>query len=116
MTGYRRGDVVLVPFVFSDESGAKRRPALIVSSDAYLEKRREAIISAITSRTDRMLFGDHLIGDWRAAGLLFPSVVTGIVRTIKQDMISLRLGALPAADMVEVERRLTTVLALGQDS
>ena len=31
MTGYSRADVVLVRFVFSDESGAKRRPVVVIS-------------------------------------------------------------------------------------
>ena len=48
----------------------------------------EAIIAAITSQTERVLIGDHLIRDWRGAGLLFPSVATGIIRTIKQGMIA----------------------------
>lgn len=29
------GDVVLVPFRFTDQSGAKKRPAVIVSSSGY---------------------------------------------------------------------------------
>lgn len=116
MTDYSRGDVVLVGFIFADESGVKRRPALIVSSDAYLEQRGEAIMSAITSRTDRVLFGDHVMGDWQAAGLLFPSVVAGIVRTIKQNMITRKLGAMSADDMKEVERRLASALGLSGGS
>jgi mRNA-degrading endonuclease toxin of MazEF toxin-antitoxin module len=32
MTSYKPGDVVLVRFVFADETGAKRRPAVIVST------------------------------------------------------------------------------------
>ena len=35
MTGCDRGDVVLINFVFSDESGAKLRPALVISSADY---------------------------------------------------------------------------------
>jgi mRNA interferase MazF len=34
-TGYSFGDVVLVPFPFTDQSGIKKRPAVIVSSAAY---------------------------------------------------------------------------------
>lgn len=41
MTAYSRGDVVLVGFVFSDESGRKLRPALVVSSLAYHRGRQE---------------------------------------------------------------------------
>ena len=50
MTEYSRGDVVLVGFIFPDETGVKRRPAVIVSSEAYHQGRQEAIIAAITSR------------------------------------------------------------------
>ena len=34
-TGYRFGDLVLVPFPFTDQTGVKKRPAIVVSSDAY---------------------------------------------------------------------------------
>jgi mRNA interferase MazF len=112
MTGYRRGDVVLVRFVFSDETGERQRPAVVVSSEAYHQSRQEAIIAAITSRTDRILVGDHLIGDWQSAGLLFPSVATGILRTIKQGMITKRLGVMPRSDMKRIEGNLRYALGL----
>jgi mRNA interferase MazF len=112
MTAYSRGDVVLVSFVFSDETGERRRPAVIVSSEAYHKSREEAIIVAITSRTDRILTGDHLIRDWREAGLLFPSVATGIIRTIKQDMLNHRLGTMSQADMEVIAANLRAALSL----
>jgi len=112
MTGYSRGDVVLVSFVFSDETGERRRPAVIVSSEAYRQNRQEAIIMAITSRTDRILTGDHLIKDWREASLLFPSVATGIIRTIKQDMLNRRLGTMSQADMEVIAANLRAALSL----
>lgn len=55
-----RGDVVLVGFVFSDESGRKVRPALVISSPAYLRARGEVVVAAITSNVRRRLFADHL--------------------------------------------------------
>jgi mRNA interferase MazF len=112
MTGYKRGDIVLVRFIFSDETGERQRPAVIVSSDAYHQSRQEAIIAAITSRTDRILVGDHLISDWQEAGLLFPSVATGIVRTIKQGMIAKKLGIMPLSDMKRIEGNLRDALGL----
>jgi len=112
MTEYSRGDVVLVSFVFPDQTGVKRRPAVIVSSDAYHQGRQEAIIAAITSRTDRLMVGDHLIGDWREAGLLFPSVATGIVRTIKQGVIARRLGVMPKGDMQAIDGKLRVIFGL----
>lgn len=112
MTGYEQGDVVLVRFVFSNESGAKRRPVLVVSTEEYHQGRQEMIVAAITSNVDHLLPGDHLVQDWQAAGLLYPSVVTGIVRTVKQSMIHRRLGALSGTDLQAVQAQLRRALGL----
>jgi mRNA interferase MazF len=112
MTAYRRGDIVLVGFVFSDESGRKVRPAVVISSAAYSRARQELIVAAITSNVRRRLHGDYLITDWKAAGLLFPSVATGILRTIARVMIDRRLGAVAKSDMDAFDRELRRSLAL----
>ena len=44
------GDVVLVPFPFTDQSGTKKRPAVVVSSHSYNASRRDIVIMAITSQ------------------------------------------------------------------
>ena len=111
-TSYSRGDVVLVEFMFSDESGAKLRPALVVSSDRYHSARQEVIIAAITSNVTRRLFGDHDLTSWQEAGLLFPSTVTGILRTVQRTGIRRRLGSLETTDLSSVGQALRRALAL----
>jgi len=113
MTKYSRGNVVLVSFVFADETGVKQRPAVIISSDTYHQQRQEAIISAITSRIDRILVGDHVINDWREARLLFPSVATGIIRTIKQSLVVRKLGKMPGDDLKEIDKQLSIAFGIG---
>jgi mRNA interferase MazF len=112
MTVYNRGDVVLVGFVFSDESAKKLRPALVISSAAYNRSRQEIIVAAITSNIRRRLFGDHLIAEWKGAGLLFPSLATGIFRTIKQTMIERKVGTMPKSEMQAIDRKLRQSLGL----
>lgn len=112
MTVYNRGDVVLVGFVFSDESGKKLRPAVVISSAAYNRARQEVIVAAITSNVRRRFFGDYLIADWKGAGLLFPSLVAGIFRTIKRTMIDRKLGSIPKADMEAIDREMRRSLGL----
>jgi mRNA interferase MazF len=107
-----RGDVVLVGFVFSDESGRKVRPALVISSSAYHRARQEVIVAAITSNVRRRLFADHVLTGWKAVGLLFPSLVTAIVRTVKKTMIDRKLGSLNRADQQAVEGELRRALGL----
>jgi len=112
MTECNRGDVVLISFIFSDETGVRRRPAMIISSNVFHSGRDEAIIAAITSRTDRALVGDHRINDWLGAGLLFPSVATSVIRTVKQSMIARRLGSMPSPDMEIINNKMRLVLGL----
>lgn len=112
MTAYNRGDVVLVGFVFADESGKKLRPALVISATVYNRSRQEVVIAAITSNIRRRLFGDFLIADWKRAGLLFPSVVTGVMRTVKQMMIERKLGSMLKSDMEAIDRELRRSLGL----
>ncbi len=112
MTSFSRGDVVLVKFVFADEQGAKQRPVLIISTDRYHRGRHEAILAAITGNVSRPLVGDYKIKAWRESGLLYPSIVAGIVRTIKHDMIAAKMGELPASELHAVEDKLRQILAL----
>ena len=116
-TTYSRGDVVLVPFLFTDRAAFKTRPAVVVSSDVYHVGRREVIIAAVTSRIRQPLMpGDHLICRWRESGLPKPSVATAILRTVKRAMIARRLGALAAPDLRAVDARLAEALALRANS
>jgi hypothetical protein len=70
---------------------------------------------SITRRNGRrQLFADHLLTDWKAAGLLFPSVATAIVRTVKGTMIDRKLGSLTGADFQSVERQLRRALGFSK--
>ncbi len=111
-TIYSRGNVVLARFIFTDESGARRRPVVVLSTEDYQLGRQEIIVAGITTNVDRLLIGDYLISDWQIAGLLFPSVVTGVIRTIKQSMIQRQLGSMSSRDMDAVEDNLRVILEL----
>ena len=47
---FRRGDVVLVPFPFSDLSTTKVRPAVVVSSALYHATEPDLLLAALTSK------------------------------------------------------------------
>ena len=90
----------------------KLRPAVVISSAAYKRSRQEIIVAAITSNTKRRLFDDYLLAGWKGAGLLFPSLVTGIFRTIKQTMIDRKVGTMPKPDMQAIDLKLRQSLGL----
>ena len=47
-TTYKQGDIVLIPFPYSDLTGVKQRPALIISNE-MLNKTQDRICCLITS-------------------------------------------------------------------
>ena len=49
-TRYKRGDIVLVSFPFTDLSSSKRRPALVISPDAFNQASEDVVLAAITSQ------------------------------------------------------------------
>ncbi len=110
MTSFSQGAVVLVQFVYPDQTGVKLRPALVLSTDTYHRGRQEVILAGITSNVIRVLVGDTVVQDWQIAGLLAPSVVTGILQTVKQSALSRRLGGLSARDLRMVEANIRVAI------
>lgn len=110
MIKYKQGEIVLVNVVFSEGTDAKKRPAMVLSADNYHENREEIIIAAVTSNVKRTLFGDTKIDGWKEAGLLYPSVVTGIIQTVKGSMVARRLGKLSGHDFQKVQENLRKAL------
>jgi mRNA interferase MazF len=98
--GFSFGDVVLVPFPFTDQSGTKKRPAVVVSSQGYNANRRDIVIMAITSQVRTPLgFGEAMVGDWQGAGLVKASVLKPVFTTIEQGLVLRVMGHLSVADV-----------------
>jgi mRNA interferase MazF len=77
-TGFKQGDVVLVPFPFTDLSAAKQRPALVVSPDRLNDSRPDLVVAAITSQIPAALAEDEVRlaeADLNACGLPKASIV-----------------------------------------
>lgn len=106
------GDVVLVPFKFTDSGDVKPRPAIIVSVPDYQTSRADAVMLAVTSQAGRGYFGDCQIIDWKQAGLAKPSTAKGVFRTIDQGLVHQRLGTLTAADYSRVQGSIKSIFGV----
>jgi mRNA interferase MazF len=115
MTIYKQGEVVLVPFPFSDLSQAKKRPALVVSANWYNRCGPDCVLIGITSTVHSTLEPDEVLiqkSEVKQAGLLFDSVVkTGKIFTIQQNLVVKSLGTLPSKTMERILYSLQNVIA-----
>ena len=110
-TAYSFGDVVLVPFPFTDQSGTKKRPAVVVSSAAYNGARRDLVLMAVTSQVRAATgVGEVLISGWKMAGLLKSSVIKPVLTTVEKGLILRTLGQLNAADQSSLRGALRLIL------
>jgi mRNA interferase MazF len=110
---FRRGDVILVPFPFSDQQTSKVRPALVVSSSDYHAEEPDLLPAAIPSQL-RAVTGplDYILSDWQGAGLRFPSAFRPVLVTIAPARVLHTVGTLAAADLAAIDDCLRRALGL----
>jgi mRNA interferase MazF len=114
MISYSRADVILVDIAFSGAVGYKRRPAVVVSADAFNAAGTKLVVAAATSNlTPPFRPGDTLLADWSAAGLVKPSAVRGVLATVDRSDVVRKLGALSPADFARVEQGIAEILGFG---
>ncbi len=110
---FQRGDVVLIPFPYTDLSASKTRPAVIVSSTIYHTTRPELLLAYVSSQISQANPTiDYVLADWTAAGLLKPSFVRPKIAAVEPTLVVHRVGTLSKQDLLEVDRRLRRAMAL----
>jgi mRNA interferase MazF len=108
---YQKGDIVLLPFPFTDLTATKTRPAVVVSVEAFQQGTGDFTIAMITS-VRHMTPYDYELQDWQAVHPLRPSWVRAKLATPDPVLVRYKPGRLSEADMVEVEKRIRLALGL----
>ena len=109
MTSYDAGVVVLVHYPFTDLSSLNKRPAVILSPQAYTARFGDVVLMPLTSQPDQD--AALALSQWRRAGLLKPTSAKPIVGTLSTRLIERRLGKMAEADVECVKAALGILLA-----
>ncbi len=113
MTIYNFGDLLLVPFPFTDQTTTKKRPTIVISSDSYNLSKVDILLIAVTSQIKTPLqFGESLIIEWTKVGLLKPSVIKPIITTIDKQLVIKKLGKLETIDIQALQSLLRQIIAI----
>ena len=111
----RRGEVVRVDWPYSDRTGSKMRPALVIQDDAFNGLIADTVL-ALISRTQRAVRRTEVLLDPTAepqSGLRHRSVVScNNLLTIDQGLIAQTVGQLSQATMQQVDACLKVALGL----
>jgi mRNA interferase MazF len=108
---YQKGDIVLLPFPFTDLNAMKTRPAVVVSVEAFLRDIGDCTVAMITSVPHTTPY-DYELKDWQAAHLLRPSWVRAKLATLDSALVRYKPGRLSDPDLSEVEKRIRLALGL----
>jgi mRNA interferase MazF len=113
MPTFSPGDVVRVPFPYTDRNTRQRRPALVVSNDAIGLAGALLWVVMITSAENRGWLGDCDLGrGFKKAGLPIPSIVrTAKIATIEANDAE-PIGKIGGAILADVQNQLREMLGL----
>ncbi len=109
MPSYSKHEVVLVRYPFSDLTGTKVRPAVIIGAPHVSN---DVFIVPLTSKTFSLLQGEFLLADWKGAGLNVPSAVKRGVYTVHESLMVKKVGHISGADIVSLDTSLRSWLDL----
>jgi mRNA interferase MazF len=99
------GDLVLLNFPFTSETGAKQRPAMVVLDTGD----DDVLVARVTTQAHASRF-DMVIKDWTSAGLIAPSTVRlHKLATIERLLVRRKLGRLQETDWSNARAVLSQV-------
>lgn len=99
----RRGEILLIPFPFTDLTGKKARPVVVLSTARYGRQMGSFVVAMLTSMPRSGPF-DCEISRWQQAGLFLPTWARAKLATLSPRLVLRSLGFLQAEDLRRVER------------
>lgn len=100
---FAQGDILVLPFPYSDRLAEKRRPAVVISKPSLERKHGLVWVAMITSDRGVAKNADVKISDLKRAGLPSPSLVRAVkLATIEPARVVRVAGTLTRANLEAV--------------
>ena len=111
---YKPYSILVVPFPFTDNTSAKKRPALVLSSEEHQKQTDHITLLMITSAKHSAWATDNSIIHLETTGLSATSIVRQKIFRIDQRLVLEKIGNLSMDDQKSVMDRLNKHLTLKQ--
>ena len=106
---YECFDIVVVPFPFVESAEKKRRPALVLSQNAF-NQCGHSVLAMITTKRHPAWPGDTEITKTDSAGLDLPCIVRLKLFTLDNRLIIRKIGRLSKIDIRQFKRNASPYL------
>jgi mRNA interferase MazF len=107
---YSKGEIILLPYPFTDLTTRKVRPAVVVSSEKG--KYEDIFVIPLTSRVHNLSEGEFVLENWQEAGLNVPTAIKRGCILVDAGLIIKKIGNLTEKDLLLVNNALKIWLGL----
>lgn len=107
----KQKDIILVPVSFSDGSGYKKRPALIISNDRFNGSSDDVVACSITSNMENHANLVRIMPeDWKGGLYSESGVKADSVQTIAKSIVIKKIGRLGSGRFREVREMVLSLI------
>ena len=105
---YSAGNIVILPFPFTDLSATKQRPVLIISNDSYNAAMEDVVVCGITSNFKDASYSVSLGQQELQEGVIptLSRIKVDKIFTLKQSLIKKKVGAVKQEVLQEVIKEI----------
>jgi mRNA interferase MazF len=109
MPSFSKNDIVLIRYPFSEITGSKVRPGIILSNP---HASNDYLIAPLTSKIGNLRADEFILANWTSAGLNVPSAVKRGVYTVHSSLILKPVGHLSVRDSEQLAKAIKEWLDL----
>jgi len=106
-------DLLLVPFPFSDQSGIKVRPVVVISNNEFNEKSEDVVVIGITSNISKDKYSLTLTNKDLETGRLITNCCIKVENILKLDkeLIIKKIGKIKSGKFDQIKKILIEIIS-----
>ena len=108
----KQRDLLIVPFPFSDQSGRKVRPVIVISNNLFNNYSEDVIVIGVTSNVKKERYALTLLSNDLEEGKLFTSCMIKVenILRLEKGLIIKKIGKISEQKLQEVFPILDTII------
>ncbi|PIN90814.1 type II toxin-antitoxin system PemK/MazF family toxin [Candidatus Pacearchaeota archaeon CG10_big_fil_rev_8_21_14_0_10_34_76] len=105
-------DLLLVPFPFSDQSGRKVRPVVVISNNSFNGHSQDVIVSGVTSNVKKERYSINLTNKNLEQGKLMTNCMIKVenILRLEKELVIKKIGKIDTEKFIEMQSVLDKIL------